>query len=393
MNTRIIILFFVFLVQSCILVENSDNDLSNRNIKGDVISLEVVSYNAIEKFGEITKGEAGWQNNQDKDSYTIFNKNGNIIQWYSYNSRGYLENKYIYEYDEKGNYIERNSYISNGRLDSKKIYKYNDKGKIEECNNYNYNGVLDYSEKYKYDNNDKIIEENWYTSDGKLGYKISYTYNDNGKKIKTIIYDSNGIIQTSQTNDYNKKGDLIVHNIYNSEGSIKTENKYNYNDKGDIVEEYTFDYIEGTEQKLINKYEYDSKGNWVSCIIYINNEPKYIIQRIIGYDVIKEKELINEMTLKTIVGIYTKVKENERGHSLNVFGRGLVSEIDFKEKYCTFLYFGNPMTAEFELLENFVYVKVGGELGVLKFEITTENTLEGEGWASGTFKKDYSSNE
>jgi hypothetical protein len=32
-------------------------------------------------------------------------------------------------------------------------------------------------------------------------------------------------------------------------------------------------------------------------------------------------------------------------------------------------------------------VKVGGELGTLTFEIIDSETLEGEGWASGTFKK------
>lgn len=88
-----------------------------------------------------------------------------------------------------------------------------------------------------------------------------------------------------------------------------------------------------------------------------------------------------------IKGKYHKTKENDRGHSLNVFGSGLVSELEFKEKYCHFVYFGNPMSAEYEVVKNNIYVKVGGELGTLTFEIIDSETLEGDGWASGTFKK------
>lgn len=92
-------------------------------------------------------------------------------------------------------------------------------------------------------------------------------------------------------------------------------------------------------------------------------------------------------TSTDIKGKFYKTKENDRGHSLNILGSGLVSELEFKDKYCHFNYFGNPMSAEYEIANNSIYVKVGGELGTLTFEIIDSETLEGEGWASGTFKK------
>ena len=45
------------------------------------------------------------------------------------------------------------------------------------------------------------------------------------------------------------------------------------------------------------------------------------------------------------------------------------------------------MSGEYSIDGNYVYIAVGGELGTLAMEIINENTLEGEGWISGTFDK------
>lgn len=88
-----------------------------------------------------------------------------------------------------------------------------------------------------------------------------------------------------------------------------------------------------------------------------------------------------------IEGDFIKVKENERGAALNVFNKGLVDKMSFGEKICRFSYFGITMSGEYTIDKNYVYINVGGELGTLSMEIIDEQTLEGEGWASGTFKK------
>ncbi len=88
-----------------------------------------------------------------------------------------------------------------------------------------------------------------------------------------------------------------------------------------------------------------------------------------------------------IEGSFIKVKENERGTNWNVFNKGLVKELDFGEKICRFSYFGITMSGEYTIDNNYIYVNVGGELGTLSMEIIDNQTLEGEGWASGTFKK------
>lgn len=87
----------------------------------------------------------------------------------------------------------------------------------------------------------------------------------------------------------------------------------------------------------------------------------------------------------SIDGKYIKTKTNDRGSLLNL--GGLVSELEFKNSHCNFVYFGMPMSGKYEIDNGYIYVYVGGELGTLSLEIIDKNTLEGEGWVAGTFKK------
>ena len=93
--------------------------------------------------------------------------------------------------------------------------------------------------------------------------------------------------------------------------------------------------------------------------------------------------LLASCTNSSIDGKYIKTKSNDRG---GLFG-GLISEIEFKNNHCNFVYFGIPMSGKYEIDEGHIYVFVGGELGTLSLEIIANNTLEGEGWFAGTFKK------
>ena len=97
--------------------------------------------------------------------------------------------------------------------------------------------------------------------------------------------------------------------------------------------------------------------------------------------------ILSSCAKTTIEGKFVKVKENDRGSSMNVLGMSLIEEVNFGDKICRFDYFGTTMSGEFIIDGNYVYIKVGGELGTLAMEIIDNQTLEGEGWISGTFKK------
>ena len=200
------------------------NDLTEENLKGKVKSIKGNTYEAIDKFGQIEKGDV-------LDAYfNIYNEKGNKIEDNSYDSDGSLEYKYTYKYDKKENKIEENFYIYGG-LNSKSIYKYNEKGNKIELNVYDSDGRLVSKYTYKYDEKGNMIEENWYNSDGRLNSKTTYKYDEKGNNIEENNYDSDGRLGKN----------------------------------------YTY------------KYEYDKNNNWTQRIEYKNTIPVNITERIIEY--------------------------------------------------------------------------------------------------------------
>ena len=103
------------------------NDLTEENLKGKVKSIKETLYEAVDKFGQIEKGDVLVDSSAvytDDGHFKIYNEKGNKIEENYYNSNGRLYSKTTYKYDEKGNIIEENHYDSNGRLDSKYTYEY-----------------------------------------------------------------------------------------------------------------------------------------------------------------------------------------------------------------------------------------------------------------------------
>ena len=93
--------------------EEKKTDLKEANLKGKVKSVREITYNAVEKFGEIEKGD------RSSGIVTIYNEQGNEIEVNRYNSDDSLDWKFTYKYDDKGNQIEVNRYKSDGSLDCK----------------------------------------------------------------------------------------------------------------------------------------------------------------------------------------------------------------------------------------------------------------------------------
>ena len=88
-----------------------------------------------------------------------------------------------------------------------------------------------------------------------------------------------------------------------------------------------------------------------------------------------------------IEGKYVKVGDNGRGSALNVFEINLIEEVNFGEEMCRFEYIGTTIAGKYTIDGNYVYIDAGGMIGMLSMEIVGVDTLEGEGWISGTFIK------
>ena len=191
MKKIILAILSVLCLVSCNQSEKK-NDLTEENLKGKVKSITENTYEAVEKFGQIEKGDVLVDSSAvytDDGRFKIYNEKGNKIEENYYNSNGSLIYKNTYKYDEKGNIIEENYYNSNGRLYSKTTYKYDEKGNMIEDNFYDSDdGSLIYKNTYKYDEKGNIIEENHYDSNGRLDSKYTYEYDKNNNWTQRIEY-------------------------------------------------------------------------------------------------------------------------------------------------------------------------------------------------------------
>ena len=185
MKKIILAILSVLRLVSCKQSEKK-NDLTEENLKGKVKSIKEITYEAVEKFGQIEKGNVLYC----LSYFTIYNEKGNKIEKNHYEFDGRLDYKVTYKYDENGNKIEKNDYDSDGSLDSKTTYKYDEKGNIIEINNYNSDGSLYSKHTYKYDEKGNIIEINNYNSDGRLKntYTYKYEYDKNNNWTQRIEY-------------------------------------------------------------------------------------------------------------------------------------------------------------------------------------------------------------
>ena len=117
MKKVLTIVLAMFCLASC-EKSTQKNDLAELKLNGKVKSIREIPYEAVEKFGEVVKGDV-LTNEQ-----IIFNEKGNQIEKNLFIPDGSLLSKYTYKYDDKGNIIEGNSFSSDGSLFLKYTYKY-----------------------------------------------------------------------------------------------------------------------------------------------------------------------------------------------------------------------------------------------------------------------------
>lgn len=254
-----------------------ENDWKQYKLSDKVKSLKATTYKAVEKFGEIEKGDIipSFENKQ-----LVFNLEGKITEENLYDSDGGLLHKDEYKYDMKGIIIEINRYDSDGSLFEKTLSKNDEKGNLVESNIYDSDGNLSSKIVFKCDKEGKINEYNIYDSDGNLEQKYLIKYDKEGNQVELNLYDSDGSHSTK--NKYDEKGNQVEMIVYRSDGSFSYNNLYKYDKKGNLTENISVDKL---DQKWEYKYEYefDNKGNWIKKIEFLNNMPRVIIEREIEY--------------------------------------------------------------------------------------------------------------
>ena len=275
MNYKLsIVLFALLLLTSC---NNSNTtSLDELNLKGRVLSVKAISYEAESKFGEIVKGDIDFSGN----SLFSFNEAGMIIDKSFYDWDGDLDRKEISVYDEKGRISEVNEYDEDGDLYAKTVFEFVDDIIVSQIR-YDVDGEVEFHIKYENDGRN-IIRGEYIVSEYNKG---DYWENKlNGSKlVESISYDNKGGKGSTSTYNTNTKlvkvelPDYSIEVSYNETGDVdKTLNARFTEHSFSIHEEGSVYYYE---------YEYDSNNNWVKRITYKgeHKKPELITERIIKY--------------------------------------------------------------------------------------------------------------
>jgi len=275
-----------------------ETDLKKYDLKGKVKSMQSVSYRAIEKFGEIQKGEEVdkllsifnemgnfteriYSKNRKIDSKQtyIYNDQGNIIDKKEYDSEGNLKLQTTYNYDEKGNKLEENTF---GGFETKKTtYKYDDKGREVESlitlSFQGFDGSVELRITKEYDQKGNVVEEKNYNNRNELSNRSIFTYDERGNKVKEIFIN----LDTNKSEEkniyiYDKNNKKIEIQKYISD-NLSEKSTIKYDERGNILEKDIIDFITNTSFKIV--YKNDKTGNPIEKVYY-NNGILYMINEI-----------------------------------------------------------------------------------------------------------------
>jgi len=271
---------------------STGNDLTGVNLNRKVKSIKHITYMAIKKSGEVTKGrEVGntFMSIYDMNGKLIetnnsflnikkiykYDVNGNIIELSIY-SNGELTQECIIKYDEDGNKIEEGCNYTNGEFSNKTTYKYDNKGNEIEKKFFNDRETTN-TEKHKYDKKGNKIESKTYFN-GELVNKTIFKYDEKGNRIEanTTLYSNREEFSFKTTTyKYDEKGNDIENNTYDTNGEFKAMKKNKYDENGNLIEWNRYHSNGVTENR---KYKYDNKGNLIEWIDYKNGFPQKIYE-------------------------------------------------------------------------------------------------------------------
>ncbi len=202
----------------------------------------------------------------DKEYESQFDSLGKIISEHVYYESGGTR-VFYYKRDNYGNVVKEtqqeylNSRQVNSHVNYEYSYKYDLNGNVTEMKVYEgAQGVFNYKVEYTYDSNDSLKEETEYTSNGNIfNHPIIYEYDSLNKIISKRMID-----KYSFKYDYNSKGNIISC-IYDY-GGPETTCVYEYYDNNKIKSETA------SSDQTITITNYSLNGKIISGTKTVNND-------------------------------------------------------------------------------------------------------------------------
>ena len=272
MKRHIILFTSLLLLVAC--SSNKPNTLSEKGLKGKVKTVILYSFEAEKTSDNVQKGDiiSHWDANRKLDidpiSVSEYDNNGNILSKIYYDEYQELSSRQTFTYLNK-NLIGQYTYDDRDRLFNswELILEEGQPIGVKEQGNTYSECVFDGFNLLSYKFNHRRIVEQTYENnllcqsitknlEGKTTRSITRKWNEAGQLLyeeDAVEYDSSEIIN----NEYDKNGHIIKHTTQYGENTRKN---------------YTFEYL-----------TFDDKGNWTERVIYSNDTPHIIQERIIEY--------------------------------------------------------------------------------------------------------------
>jgi hypothetical protein len=244
LSTILIILLFI----SC--SSKKENDLVRAELHGDVVKVSEYTYEAVEKFGDITKGKL--------QTYTTtkYDEHGNNIEYIYTRMPDSLENeKKTRTTTSKFNNQDQRIAVADpktGQILAE--FKYNDDGKCYEIIN---------------------------LQDGKKSSVSKNFYDENGNLKESKDFNSNGGQESRSTFKFNKDKKLVQQVEFNKDNE-KESTIYSYNKEGLLIS-YTTNKKDYKYKRSFKYTAFDSNNNWIKKISYYNDSLSDVIERKIEY--------------------------------------------------------------------------------------------------------------
>ncbi len=228
-------------------------DLAAYELKGYVSKVNTFSYEPLDTFGSITKGERVCLNE------ILFNKNGMIEKKISFDKDDKIHELTTYEYDNGKKKFETN-YNSKGELSNKTVFI--KEGRILREQLYIKDGSLnDQYFVYTCDERGNVIKKEWkyHTNEYSLNSSVEYFYHDKNNRISKII---DGKRQYSITYGVTYSKKPVKFSAFDTEKKkLIEETIVEYNNKGDLMK-----VIEDGKLRKYYEYTYDENDNWITRI-------------------------------------------------------------------------------------------------------------------------------
>lgn len=239
----------------------------------------------------------------------IFRKDGEPESLYFFTPTGEERFKNLFKYDERGNCIEdvmlsneketekwvhihnkqnqhiKSYYYENGELDDYYVYRFNAKGQCIEDLQFNAQDELITRTLYVFDvKGNEVVESNYDKFEEVIDKTTKiFTPDNKPQNVETLYYqdkhNSKLIIDRFYENGKLKKEES---RFFDLEGKCSTEYLELYNEQEDLFKNET-KHNHSPKEVRNYEYEYDTFGNWIKRIQYLNGELVEVEKREITY--------------------------------------------------------------------------------------------------------------